>query len=413
MRAWITAVLLLDSAVVRACRDHRQCHHSAWCDRAGSCVPCASWRWGNQSASITGSAPEHHPCARAAMAGITIQRAGNRAVAKRAETNRGNSTSCSSGFKGDLTKTGCGTFCKSARASDHCHWCKCRDCSFCVALRRAKPARKTTSLQRHTSGNTLNEACAGEPIGKGCAVVLYTVIFGRQAEIQPPFGGFPEGCAIMITNEASNAQNGWQLHRPACLDRIGNQSEVHPRMVSRWWKINSMRFFDVPTIYTDVKERYNASTWLRSYSNVHAEVLTACKASFAVFEHPQRPNHLVEEFAAVIAQKRTHTVHACSRYLSRTRNNSAFRSAARVLHASFLVRQPSRQLATLENAWWDAYGKGCDRDQPALSQALFQLYGSSSLRCGHDVHILAHDGIHHQSWSDASSFCHPLAQTCS
>ena len=59
MRAWITAVLLLDSAVVRACRDHRQCHHSAWCDRAGSCVPCASWRWGNQSASITGSAPEH------------------------------------------------------------------------------------------------------------------------------------------------------------------------------------------------------------------------------------------------------------------------------------------------------------------------------------------------------------------
>ena len=59
MGAWITAVLLLGSAVVRACRDHRHCHHSAWCDRAGSCVPCASWRWGNQSASITGSAPEH------------------------------------------------------------------------------------------------------------------------------------------------------------------------------------------------------------------------------------------------------------------------------------------------------------------------------------------------------------------
>ena len=55
----ITAVLLFSSAVVRACRDHRHCHHSAWCDRAGSCVPCASWRHTNQSASITGSAPEH------------------------------------------------------------------------------------------------------------------------------------------------------------------------------------------------------------------------------------------------------------------------------------------------------------------------------------------------------------------
>ena len=345
-----------------------------------------------------------------AMGGITIQREGSRTVSQRAERNRGNSTSCVSGFKGDLTRTGCGNFCKSSRASDHCQWCKCRDCSFCVAL---PPARKTTSLQRHTSGSTLDEACAGEPIGRGCAVVLYTVIFGRQAQIQPPFSGFPDGCAIMITNEASNARNGWQLHRPACIDQIGNQSEVHPRMVSRWWKINSMRFFNMPTIYTDAKERYNDSTWPRSYSNVHAEVLTACKASFAAFEHPMRPNQLVEEFEAVLAQKRTQTAHSCSRHLKRTRNNPALRSAARVVHASFLIRQPSRQLEALENAWWDAYGKGCDRDQPALSQALFQLYGSSSLRCGHDVHILAHNGRYHQSWSDASRFCHPLAHTCS
>ena len=63
----ITAVLLFSSAVVRACRDHRQCHHFAWCDRSGSCVPCASWRWENQSASITGSAPEHCALRRSAL----------------------------------------------------------------------------------------------------------------------------------------------------------------------------------------------------------------------------------------------------------------------------------------------------------------------------------------------------------
>ena len=346
------------------------------------------------------------------MTGTATQWAGNKISAKRAETNRGTSTPCSSGFKGDLTRTACGNFCEEPRSSDHCHWCKCRDCSFCAALPRPKPARKTTNLQRYTSGNTLNKCSAGEPIGRGCAVVLYTVIFGRQVQVLPPFSGFPEECAIMITNEPSNARNGWRLHRPACLDQIGNQSEVHPRMVSRWWKINSMRFFDMPTIYTDAKEYYNASTWPRSYSNIHAELLTTCKASFAAFEHPQRPNQLVEEFEAVIAQHRTHTAHACARHLGRTRNNAAFRSAARVVHASFLVRQPSRQLATLENAWWDAYGKGCDRDQPALAQALYQLYGTTSLECGHDVHIVAHNGRYHQSWSDASRFCHPLAKTC-
>ena len=52
-------LLLLGSAVVRSCRDHRQCHPSAWCNGAGICVPCASWRWENQSRSALEHCAEH------------------------------------------------------------------------------------------------------------------------------------------------------------------------------------------------------------------------------------------------------------------------------------------------------------------------------------------------------------------
>ena len=287
--------------------------------------------------------------------------------------------------------------------------------NFSAISSRASPGGRSISIVRHTTNSSakrISQACSGEPIGSRCAAVLYTVVIGRQDSILPPLKGFPAECAIVVTDEASNARNGWRLHRITCLDQIGTPSELHPRMVSRWWKINSMRFFSMPTMYIDAKEPYNASTWPRTYSNIHEEVLTACNATFAAFEHPKRPNQLVEELEAILEQHRTQTAHACARHLSRTRSNSALRSSARVVHGSFLVRQPSRQLATLESAWWDAYTKGCDRDQPALAQALFRLYGNQSHTCGHDVHILAHDGRHHQRWSDATKFCHPLAHTC-
>jgi len=42
-------------------------------------------------------------------------------------------TKCSSGIKGDYQFETCGGFCKEAKSTNHCKFCKCRTCSFCSA----------------------------------------------------------------------------------------------------------------------------------------------------------------------------------------------------------------------------------------------------------------------------------------
>ena len=42
-------------------------------------------------------------------------------------------TKCESGLKGDLPFITCGSFCKAAKAGNHCKFCKCRSCAYCTA----------------------------------------------------------------------------------------------------------------------------------------------------------------------------------------------------------------------------------------------------------------------------------------
>jgi len=42
-------------------------------------------------------------------------------------------TACNSTLYGDVRFRSCGPFCKEAKRSNHCHFCKCADCSFCTS----------------------------------------------------------------------------------------------------------------------------------------------------------------------------------------------------------------------------------------------------------------------------------------
>ena len=258
-------------------------------------------------------------------------------------------------------------------------------------------------------------ACPSEPIGRGCAVVMYTVIMGEQQNVQPPFAGVARGCAIMITDVASNAKRGWRLHQPSCV-QVAKRGRFtsNPRVLSRWWKINSHLFFDMPTIYTDAKEVVHHAI-SHNFSNVHAQLLTACNATFAAFEHPMHPASLMKEYELILASPpntTTRTPDACQRQLDALKLDGALDTSARVIEGSFVARQPSEALTALERAWWSAYTEGCDRDQPAFAHALFRLYGSTPNTCGHDVHLLSHGwtaSAKQVAWSDSSAYCHPKA----
>ena len=54
---------------------------------------------------------------------------------------------CRSGIKGDFNYEMCGAFCKSAKATNHCKFCKCRTCTFCggTATKGELPTQPTAS----------------------------------------------------------------------------------------------------------------------------------------------------------------------------------------------------------------------------------------------------------------------------
>eukprot|EP00327_Prymnesium_parvum_P032887 CAMPEP_0195611378 /NCGR_PEP_ID=MMETSP0815-20121206/10309_1 /TAXON_ID=97485 /ORGANISM="Prymnesium parvum, Strain Texoma1" /LENGTH=183 /DNA_ID=CAMNT_0040751427 /DNA_START=35 /DNA_END=586 /DNA_ORIENTATION=- len=53
------------------------------------------------------------------------------------------------GFAGDYAYEACGSFCKEAKAMNHCKFCKCRACSFCAgkgsSLPKTSPAAGSSS----------------------------------------------------------------------------------------------------------------------------------------------------------------------------------------------------------------------------------------------------------------------------
>mmetsp|Transcript_3718 Transcript_3718/g.7850 ORF Transcript_3718/g.7850 Transcript_3718/m.7850 type:complete len:147 (+) Transcript_3718:74-514(+) len=67
------------------------------------------------------------------------------------------------GFAGDYAYEACGSFCKEAKAMNHCKFCKCRACSFCAGKGSSLP--KTSPAAGSSSASSPVEA--GRPIRNG------------------------------------------------------------------------------------------------------------------------------------------------------------------------------------------------------------------------------------------------------
>jgi len=63
-------------------------------------------------------------------------------------------TKCESGLKGDLPFITCGSFCKAAKAGNHCKFCKCRSCAYCTAEGKQNEAYVPATPAAHSFGAT-------------------------------------------------------------------------------------------------------------------------------------------------------------------------------------------------------------------------------------------------------------------
>ena len=55
---------------------------------------------------------------------------------------------CNSTLPGDYRYETCGEFCKSAKARNHCQYCKCQSCTFCPAEAIAASKRKNARAMK-------------------------------------------------------------------------------------------------------------------------------------------------------------------------------------------------------------------------------------------------------------------------
>ena len=55
---------------------------------------------------------------------------------------------CNSTLPGDYRYETCGEFCKSAKARNHCQYCKCQACTFCPAEAIAASKRKNAKAMK-------------------------------------------------------------------------------------------------------------------------------------------------------------------------------------------------------------------------------------------------------------------------
>ena len=121
------------------CKDAKKGNHCKFC-KCKACTFCAA---GSDSSA---SAP---PALSASFQKMKKGRSASSSVGKK--------TKCQSDLKGDLPFMACGSFCKAAKAGNHCKFCKCRTCPYCTAEGTQKEGYVATeapvpSTPRHAPG---------------------------------------------------------------------------------------------------------------------------------------------------------------------------------------------------------------------------------------------------------------------
>jgi len=106
------------------CKQAKSGNHCKYC-KCKSCTFCAAGASTSAPPALSPPSRRNAPPPPRWPKKMKKGRGGNSSAAKK--------TKCESSLKGDLPFMACGSFCKAARAGNHCTFCKCRTCPYCTA----------------------------------------------------------------------------------------------------------------------------------------------------------------------------------------------------------------------------------------------------------------------------------------
>jgi len=91
---------------------------------------------------------------------------------------------CTSGIKGDYMFETCGAFCKAAKSSNHCKFCKCKQCSFCGGS--SSPEVKSTDGEASVATSVpIVSAAASTPV-VAVPTAATTMTFPKSSQPRSP-----------------------------------------------------------------------------------------------------------------------------------------------------------------------------------------------------------------------------------
>jgi len=95
-------------------------------------------------------------------------------------------TRCNSPMPGDFRYEGCGAFCKTDKAQNHCKFCKCRACTFCASSKATGTSTlaaqgQAKAVKKKKSG-AVREVASASALGASVADAKVTCISGLKGD---------------------------------------------------------------------------------------------------------------------------------------------------------------------------------------------------------------------------------------
>ena len=170
------------------CKQAKSGNHCKFC-KCKSCTFCPA-----SSSASTSAPPASSPSLRRSAPPpprwpkkMKKGRGGNSSAGKGGSSvAKAKKTKCESGLKGDLPFMTCGSFCKAAKAGNHCKFCKCRTCAYCTAEGKQNEGYVPATPAAHSFGAT-----APPPRSAPGGALIDTAAISTVPSSGPPQRGVP------------------------------------------------------------------------------------------------------------------------------------------------------------------------------------------------------------------------------
>ena len=194
-------------------------------------------------------------------------------------------------------------------------------------------------------------------------IAVYMAPFGKYDQIREPVCHPDNIDYYILTDQELPPESDWKkLSTETC---VPEEFLADPVMANRWCKLHPHLIFPDHRISIYVDSNYLITSDLTALANLMKEYPAA------MFRHKKR-NCVYEEIAACIEQKKDREDRLLAHGRELRKKGIPERNG--LLEAPVIVRRHSEEeCIRLMDTWWNAFCRGCRRDQIALIEALWDL----------------------------------------